>query len=77
MTVVRKPKTMKLSNNVLTRASGWCSDAIDVASEAADNVGEWSNESLSGARKVVRTRPLAACAISLTAGAIVGLLLMR
>ena len=77
MTVARKPKTMKLGENVLTRASGWCSDAIEVASDAADNVGEWGNESLDGARKVVRTRPLAACALSLTAGAIIGLLLMR
>jgi ElaB/YqjD/DUF883 family membrane-anchored ribosome-binding protein len=74
---VRSLKTEKIGKDVLTRASGWCSDAIGVASEAADSVGEWGNESLDGARKVVRTRPLAACAVSLSIGAIVGLLLLR
>jgi hypothetical protein len=73
----RALKTEKAGKDVLTRASGWCNDAIEVASEAAGNVGEWGNESLNGARKVVRTRPLVACALSLSAGAIIGLLLMR
>ena len=74
---VRTLKTEKIGKDVLTRASGWASDAIGVASEAADSVGEWGNESLDGARKVVRTRPLAACAVSLSVGAIIGLLLLR
>ena len=77
MANVRALKTEKASKDVLTRASGWCSDAIEVASDAAESVGEWGTESVNGARKVVRTRPLAACALSLSAGAIIGLLLMR
>jgi ElaB/YqjD/DUF883 family membrane-anchored ribosome-binding protein len=77
MGTVRTLKNEKIGKDVLTRASGWCSDAIEVASEAAENVGDWGNESLNDARKVVRTRPLAACAVSLSVGAIIGLLLMR
>ena len=77
MTNVRSLKSEKIGKNVLTRASGWCSDAIEVASDAAESVGEWGTESLDGARKVVRTRPLAACALSLSAGAIIGFLLIR
>jgi hypothetical protein len=77
MVNVRSLKNETTGKDVLTRASGWCSDAIEVASDAAGNVGEWGNESLDGARKVVRARPLAACALSLSAGAIIGLLLMR
>lgn len=53
--------------------AGCCNGAIDVVSEAADSVGE----SLDGARKVVRTRPFIACALSLGAGAIIGLLMSR
>ncbi len=52
---------------------GCCNDAIDVASEAKEVAGEWSQE----ARKRVRTRPFAACALSVTAGAIIGALLLR
>ena len=77
MANLRSIKNEKIGKDVLTRASGWCSDAIEVATDAAGNVGEWGNESLDGARKVVRTRPLAACALSLSAGAIIGFLLMR
>jgi ElaB/YqjD/DUF883 family membrane-anchored ribosome-binding protein len=77
MANVRTLKNEKIGKDVLTRASGWCSDAIEVATEAAEGVGEWGNESLNDARKVVRTRPLAACAVSLSVGAIIGLLLMR
>ena len=53
--------------------AGCCNGAIEVASEAADSVGE----SLEVARKVVRTRPFIACALSLGAGAIIGLLISR
>jgi len=74
---VRTLKNEKIGKDVMTRASGWCSDAIEVASDAAGSVGEWGNESIDDARKVVRTRPLAACAVSLGLGAIIGLLLMR
>jgi len=77
MTNVRAIKNAKAGKDVLTRASGWCNDAIEVASDAAESVGEWGTESVNGARKVVRTRPLAACALSLSAGTIIGLLLMR
>jgi hypothetical protein len=56
---------------------GWCNDAIEVASDTVDTVGEWGNDSLDGARNAVRARPLTACAATLTAGAIIGLLVLR
>jgi hypothetical protein len=77
MANVRSLKNEKIGKDVLTRASGWCSDAIEVASDAAESVSDWGTESIDGARKVVRTRPLAACALSLSAGAIIGFLLIR
>ena len=38
MTNVRSLKSEKNGKDVLTRASGWCSDAIEVASDAAGSV---------------------------------------
>jgi ElaB/YqjD/DUF883 family membrane-anchored ribosome-binding protein len=51
--------------------------AIESASEAVERVSDWSNENLDGVRQVVRMQPLAACAISMSAGAIIGALLLR
>jgi len=51
--------------------------AIETASEAVDRVGEWGNENLDGVRTAVRTQPLAACMLSMSAGAIIGALLLR
>ena len=56
---------------------GWYNDAVEAASEAVDTLGEWGNDSLDGARDAVRARPLTACAATLTAGAIIGLLMLR
>jgi ElaB/YqjD/DUF883 family membrane-anchored ribosome-binding protein len=51
--------------------------AIESASEAVERVSDWSNENLNGVRQAVRMQPLAACAISMSAGAIIGALLLR
>jgi len=56
---------------------GAVNGAIETASEAVDRVGEWGNENLDGVREAVRTQPLAACMISMSAGAILGALLLR
>ena len=54
-----------------------CSDAIGLACGTAKSVSEMSTESLEGARKVVRARPLVTAVLSLVSGAIIGGLLMR
>ena len=59
------------------RAQGAMNDAMETAYETADRVGEWGNENLDGVRRAVRTQPLAACMISMSAGAIIGALLLR
>ena len=51
--------------------------AMESASEAAERVEEWGNENLEPVREAVRTQPLAACMISMSAGAIIGALLLR
>jgi ElaB/YqjD/DUF883 family membrane-anchored ribosome-binding protein len=51
--------------------------AIDTATDTVDRVSEWGNENLEGVREAVRTQPLAACVLSMSAGAIIGALLLR
>ena len=51
--------------------------AMESASEAVERVEEWSNENLEPVREAVRTQPLAACMLSMSAGAIIGALLLR
>jgi ElaB/YqjD/DUF883 family membrane-anchored ribosome-binding protein len=51
--------------------------AKESASEAVERVEEWSNENLEPVREAVRMQPLAACMLSMSAGAIIGALLLR
>ena len=51
--------------------------AMESASDAVERVEEWGNENLEPVREAVRTQPLAACMISMSAGAIIGALLLR
>ena len=51
--------------------------AMESASEAVERVEEWGNENLEPVREAVRTQPLAACMLSMSAGAIIGALLLR
>jgi hypothetical protein len=53
------------------------SDAMDTASDAAQRVGEWGTENLKGVRTAVKSQPLAACMLSMSAGALIGALLLR
>ena len=48
-----------------------------MASVAVDRASEWGSENLEGVRQAVRTQPLAACILSMSAGAIIGALLLR
>jgi ElaB/YqjD/DUF883 family membrane-anchored ribosome-binding protein len=52
-------------------------DVMDTASETVERVSEWSSDNLEGVRQAVRTQPLAACVLSMSAGAIIGALLLR
>jgi ElaB/YqjD/DUF883 family membrane-anchored ribosome-binding protein len=51
--------------------------AAKATKEAAECVEKLSNKSLEGMRVTVRGRPLAACALSIGAGALLGALLLR
>jgi ElaB/YqjD/DUF883 family membrane-anchored ribosome-binding protein len=60
-----------------TQAKEIVSDAIGTATEAVDRVSEWGAENLAGVRSAVKTQPLAACMLSMSAGALIGALLLR
>lgn len=47
------------------------------ASEAAERVEDWANDNADSVRAAVRKQPLAACALSMSAGALIGALLLR
>ena len=49
--------------------------ALESAHETADRIGEWSNGNLAGVRRAARAQPLAACALSIGVGAVIGALL--
>jgi hypothetical protein len=51
--------------------------AVTTAQDAAGRIGDWGNENLGGVRDAVRSQPLAACVISIGAGALLGALLLR
>jgi len=52
-------------------------DAMDTASGAVERVSEWGSENLNGVRTAVKSQPLAACMLSMSAGALIGALLLR
>lgn len=60
-----------------TQVQELMSDAIDTASGAVDRVSEWGSENLDGVRSAVKSQPLAACMLSMSAGALIGALLLR
>ena len=60
-----------------TQVQELMSDAIDTASGAVDRVSEWGSENLNGVRSAVKSQPLAACMLSMRAGALIGALLLR
>ena len=51
--------------------------AINSAQEAVERLEDWSNDNLDGMRDAVRHQPLAACVLSMSAGALIGALLLR
>jgi ElaB/YqjD/DUF883 family membrane-anchored ribosome-binding protein len=60
-----------------SQVQGFMSDAIGTASDTVNRVNDWSVENLNGVRTAVKTQPLAACMLSMSAGAIIGALLLR
>ena len=51
--------------------------AEEAAGHAADDVETWTNDNLASARKSVRTQPLAAVALSMGIGALLGAIFLR
>jgi hypothetical protein len=66
-----------LASDVGDAASTQVRDAIDSASGAVDRVSEWGVDNLNGVRSAVKSQPLAACMLSMSAGALIGALLLR
>lgn len=60
-----------------TQVQELMTDAIGSANDAVERVSEWSTENLNGVRDAVKTQPLAACMLSMSAGALIGALLLR
>jgi len=59
------------------QVQGAMKGAMDSAMEAADRVESWGSENMPKMRKVVRTKPFAACALALGAGALLSAILLR
>lgn len=52
-------------------------DAIHAAGRAYSDVGKWTNGNIGSVRGSVRSQPLTACLVSLSAGALIGALFLR
>ncbi len=57
--------------------SGAAIGALDAAEAAYGDAGKWTAGNISSMRSSVRSQPLAACLVSLGAGAVLGALLLR
>lgn len=70
-----------LLSDVKGLAADGVSDAIqsanDMASDAAERAQEWADDNVDSLRATVRRQPLAACALSMSAGALLGAILLR
>ncbi len=58
-------------------ASEQVQGALSSAQDAVERIEDWSTENIGGMREAVRTQPLAACVLSMSAGALIGALLLR
>jgi ElaB/YqjD/DUF883 family membrane-anchored ribosome-binding protein len=71
----------KLVNDAGAAASngmqGAVTGALKTAQDAVERVEDWGAENIGEARDAVRSQPLAALALSMGAGAIIGALLLR
>jgi len=52
-------------------------DAEDMVDRLSDEVEGWATENVDNARETIRAQPLAACVLSMSAGALIGALLLR
>jgi ElaB/YqjD/DUF883 family membrane-anchored ribosome-binding protein len=59
------------------RLSKALQDAEDVVDRLSDEVEGWAGENADSARETIRNQPLAACVLSMSAGALIGALLLR
>jgi len=66
-----------LASDVGDAASTQVQDIMSDAIDTVDRVSEWGVENLNGVRTAVKSQPLAACMLSMSAGALIGALLLR
>lgn len=67
-------KDAKEFANGLGKVAG---SAVDAVQDSYDGVGKWTTGNLGSMRDSVRSQPLTACLVSLSAGAILGAFLLR
>ncbi|GEM_PF-2554970 len=70
-----------LANGVGDAASDRVAEMLrtteEMASQVADEFGDWTNDNLASLRGAIREQPLLACGLAMSAGAILGALLLR
>ena len=59
------------------QVQGAMNGAMEQAQDVVDRLNEWNHDNLDGVRTAVRSQPLAACMLSMSAGAVIGALLLR
>ena len=59
------------------QVQGAVNGAMDRAQGVVERVNDWGEDNLVGVRSAVRSQPLAACVLSMSAGAVIGALLLR
>ena len=59
------------------QANGVVHSAQEKLEQTYDEVEEWANGNVNSLRDTVREQPLAACVLSMSAGALIGALLLR
>jgi hypothetical protein len=66
-----------LAGSVGDAASDMAHATNRAGESALENVGDWTNDSIGSLRDTVRKQPLASLVLSMSAGAVVGALLLR
>ena len=59
------------------QVQGAMNGAMESAQDVVDRLNDWNHDNLDGVRGAVRSQPLAACMLSMSAGAVIGALLLR
>jgi ElaB/YqjD/DUF883 family membrane-anchored ribosome-binding protein len=70
----RVAEAQKYAQDRINRA---LADAEEMVDRLSGEVEDWASENVDTARDTIRSQPLAACVLSMSAGALIGALLLR